>query len=83
MLFLLWRRYSRSGPVASWFYIVMSFAFAALVVWAAIRGDWIVAALACLMISVTVGGRVAIRRFAHALDSLERRVAAEEDEQDG
>lgn len=63
---LLWRRWSRSGYAPSWFYYTMAAAFAALAAWAAVRGDWLVLAIAAAMLAVAVAGSRLMRRLAEA-----------------
>lgn len=80
---LIWRRYSRSGYAPSWFYVVAAVGFAALAVWAAVRGDWLVAAIALVMIGAAVAARSVSRRLAEAADESRRNVAAGKDGRDG
>jgi len=54
---LLWRRYSRSGVAPTWFYSVLALGFAAIVVWAIVARDWLVAVIAALMIAAALGAR--------------------------
>ena len=70
---LLWRRYSRSGYAPSIFYWLMAAGFAALAGWGAVRGDWLVAAIALAMAPVTyVGARVMRMLSASASESRAR-----------
>ena len=56
---ILWKRYSRSGAAPPWFYVAMAVGFAALAVWAIVVRDWLVMAIALVMIGVTaVGARI-------------------------
>ena len=63
---LLYRRYARSGYAGRWFYAAMAAAFAALAVFAIIRGDWLVAGIAAVMIAATAAGARVMRRLAEA-----------------
>ncbi len=63
---LLWKRYARSGYAPPWFYALMVVGFAALLVWAIATQDWLVAALALVMVPVTVAGSRLMRRMGAA-----------------
>jgi hypothetical protein len=69
---LLWRRYSRSGYAPAWFYALMAAGFIALVVWAAVARDWLVAAVAAAMIIATIAGARVMRRLGDAADASTR-----------
>jgi uncharacterized membrane protein len=76
---LLYRRYARSGYASPLFYILMALGFGGLAVYAAVRGDWLIAVIAALMIvAVTVGARV-MRRMSDALADSSTRVEEMED----
>jgi uncharacterized membrane protein len=78
-MFFMRRRYSRSGYAPPLFYVALALGFSALLVWALVRGDWLVALLAAAMIAVTaVGGRF-MRRFASASRESQRQVNRNED----
>lgn len=60
---LLWRRYARSGSAPPWFYGIMGAGFSALAIFALVRQDWLVAAIAVAMVAVTAGGGILMRRM--------------------
>jgi hypothetical protein len=62
-MYLLIRRFTRSGAAAPLFYLAMALAFAALAVFAAVRGDWLILAIALVMIGVTAAGSRVMRRM--------------------
>jgi len=77
---LLWKRYSRSGYAAPWFYALMALAFAGLIALAIVMQDWLVAAVALTMVPVTAAGSRMMRRLNEAeRESREARRAQEED----
>jgi hypothetical protein len=63
---LLVGRYNRSGYGPPWFYGAISGGFGAMAIWAFLRTDWIVGALALVMVPVTVAGSRLMRRLAEA-----------------
>lgn len=65
-MYLLWRRWSRSGYAPPLFYYALAAGFAALAAWAAVRGDWLVVIIAALMLAVAVAGSRVMRRLAEA-----------------
>jgi hypothetical protein len=65
---MLLRRYNRAGAARPWFYAAAAAGFGTLFVWAAIAGDWLVAALALLMAPVTVAGAWLVRHAAATLE---------------
>lgn len=69
---LLWKRYSRSGHAPAWFYGLVGAGFVALAAWAVVRGDWLVAAIAAVMLPVTVGGTRLMRRLSEASEASRR-----------
>jgi hypothetical protein len=66
---LLWRRYSRSGAAPPIFYAIAGAGFVALAVWAAFKGDWLVVAIALVMIAVTGAGARFMRSHAAQIDA--------------
>jgi uncharacterized ion transporter superfamily protein YfcC len=67
---LILRRYTRtSGYAPSWFYVVATLGFIALTIWAVIRGDWLVTALAAAMITATIAVAIITRHLKAALDA--------------
>ena len=64
MMHLLYRRYSRSGYAPQLFYIVMALGFAGLAVFSAVRGSWLIAAIAIVMCGVTVAGSQLLPRLS-------------------
>lgn len=70
---LLWKRYSRSGGAPPWFYGGVAGAFAALIVWAVVEGNWLVAGLAAVMVFVTIAGARLMRRMNASLAESRRR----------
>lgn len=69
---LLWRRYARSGYAPAWLYALIGSAFVSLVAWALFERDWLVAAIAGVMVAVTAGGGVAMGRMRDAYESASR-----------
>lgn len=69
---LLWRRYARSGYAPAWFYALIGSAFVSLVAWALLERDWLIAAIAGVMVLVTVVGGVAMGRMRDAYESSSR-----------
>jgi hypothetical protein len=63
---LLWRRYARSGSAPPWFYWLIGAGFTALAIFALVREDWLVAAIAGVIIAVTAAGSVMLRRMIDA-----------------
>jgi len=79
----LWHRYSRSGYAPPFFYLLMAAGFIALAVWAAIRHDWLIAAIAIAMLPVTIGGSRIMRRLSAASAASRRAQDAGKDPNDG
>ncbi|HZP56897.1 MAG TPA: hypothetical protein VFC53_05010 [Dehalococcoidia bacterium] len=75
---LLWKRYTRSGYAPPWFYALAVLGFAGLTAWALVRGDWLIAAIAALMIAVTVGGARLMRRLSTAAEESRRHFERED-----
>jgi hypothetical protein len=61
-MMILWRRYARSGGAPVWLYAVMAVGFTGLAAWGAVRGDWLVAAIAAVMVPATYGAQRVMRR---------------------
>lgn len=61
---LLVGRYSRSGYGPPWFYGAICIGFGAMAIWAFLQTDWIVGALALVMVPITIAGSRLIRRLA-------------------
>lgn len=80
---LLWRRYARSGYAPAWFYALIGSAFVSLVAWALFERDWLIAAIAGVMVLVTAAGGAAMARMRDAYEPSsrgeERRRIEEED----
>jgi hypothetical protein len=65
---MIWRRYVKSTDYApAWFYAGLAVGFVVLTGWAIIAQDWLVAALAFLMIVVAVAAVPVTRRLGRAL----------------
>lgn len=79
---LLWRRYTRSGGYApSWYYALMAVAFVAIAVWAVVAGDWLIAAIAFVMIAVVAAGAVIMPRLMAAQErSMQARPPGDEED---
>ncbi len=77
---LLWRRHARSGSAPPWFHWLLGAGFAALAIFALVRQEWLVAALALAMIGVTAGGSIMMRRIAGGGGTPARRTDKAEDE---
>ena len=60
---VLYRRITRSGAAPPLFYVAMALAFAGLAVFAAVRGQWLIVAIAAVMIAVTAAGSRVMRRM--------------------
>ena len=69
---LLLRRYSRSGYASRWFLWALAAGFAALAVWAVVRSDWLVLALAVVMTAVTLAAVPLTRRLTEGLRASNR-----------
>lgn len=76
---LLWRRYSRSGYAPPWFYALIASGFVSLTVWAVTQRDWLVAAVAVVMIAVTIAGSRLMRRLNEATAASQRSIDAGKD----
>jgi hypothetical protein len=67
---LMLRRYAKStGYARPWFYAAMALGFAALAVWAAVAGDWIVMGVALAMITASIVAIPLTRRLARGLEA--------------
>lgn len=62
---LVFGRYRRSGYAPRWFYLALAAGFAALSAWAAVRGDWLVAAIGI----AACAGAIAVMRLAGRLSA--------------
>jgi hypothetical protein len=80
---LLMRRYSRSGYASRWFLRALAAGFVALAAWAAVRGDWLVLALAIVMAAVALAAVPLARRLAEGLRESNRAVDAEREARHG
>jgi hypothetical protein len=80
---LLWRRYTRSGYAPPWFYALMAIGFIALAGWAAVQRDWLVMALAVVMLGITVAGSRIMRRMSEAKAASQRAMDARKDGDNG
>jgi len=76
---LLWKRYSRSGYAPPWFYALLSAGFIALAAWALVTGDWLVAAIAIVMLPITVGGAMLMKRLSEASEASRKALDARKD----
>ena len=74
---LLIGRYSRSGYPSIWFIRALALAFVALTVWAVVRGDWLVFALALVMAVVTIIALPVARRLSKGLRASQAALDAE------
>lgn len=79
MMHLLWKRYTRSGSAPPWFYWLIGSGFVALAIWALAQSDWIVAAIAAVMVPVTIAGSVLMRRLREASAASQRSIDARKD----
>lgn len=61
---MLMRRLSRSSEAPAGFYVVLAIGFVALTVWAVIQGEFVIAAIAAVMIAATALGSKFVRRAA-------------------
>jgi hypothetical protein len=77
---LLWRRYARSGYAPPAFYVVMALAFIALAAFAVVRGEWLIAAIAVVMIAVTAAGSRVMRGASDAAEASRRALGPKEDD---
>jgi len=80
---LLMRRYSRSGYASRWFLWALATAFVALAVWAIVRTDWLVLALALVMTAVALAAVPVTRRLAEGLRESNRAIDAEREARNG
>jgi hypothetical protein len=76
---LIWKRYTRSGSAPTWFYALIGSGFVALAIWGLAQRDWIVAAIAAVMVPVTIGGSVLMRRLREASVASQRSIDARKD----
>jgi hypothetical protein len=79
---LIWKRYSRSGAAPPWFYAAMALGFGALAIWAIIARDWLVMALALMMIGATAAGARIMRSIRRDGPPAATSVEARKDESD-
>jgi hypothetical protein len=70
---LLYRRYTRSAAAPMAFYVAFAIGFVALAVFALVRADWLIAAIAIVMIGVTAAGARFMRRVGAATAPQEGR----------
>lgn len=74
---LLAGRYARSGYAPAWFLRALAVAFAAAAVWALVRADWLVFALASVMVVVTLVAAPLAQRLSRGLQASQREVDME------
>lgn len=74
---LLWKRYARSGYAPGWFYTIAAAAFVALAVWAVVERDWVVAAIAVVMVVAAFAGGRMMRRLVEGLAESSRRARSD------
>ncbi len=77
---LIWKRYSRSGYAPTWFYALLGSGFVSITIWALAQRDWIVAAIAALMVPVTIGGSVLMRHLREASAASQRSIDQRKDD---
>lgn len=65
-MFILWRRYSRSGFAPWWLYGLLAVGFAGLAVWAFVVGEWLVGGIALAAIPVAALAIALARRVNEA-----------------
>ncbi len=63
---LIWKRYTRSGYAPALLYVAIAIAFGALAAWAATERDWLVMAIAAVMVAVTLAGSKVMHRLSEA-----------------
>ena len=80
---LLWKRYSRSGYASAWFLRALAVAFVALAVWAGVRGEWLVLALALVMAPIALAAVPVTRRLSEGLRASQRSIEAEREARHG
>lgn len=80
---LLMRRYSRFGYASRWFLWALAAGFVALAVWAIVRSDWLVLALAIAMTAVTLAAVPITRRLADGLRASSRAIDTEREARNG
>jgi cobalamin synthase len=71
MMHLLYRRYARSGAAPRAFYVAFALGFTALALFAMVRGNWLVVALAIVMVAVTAAGARVMRRLGGSVHADE------------
>lgn len=76
---LIWKRYSRSGYAPAWFYALIGSGFVALTAWGIMQRDWLVAAVAAVMVPVTIVGSRLMKRLSEASAASQRAVDARKD----
>jgi hypothetical protein len=77
-MYALWKRWSRAGYMPRWFYAVIASGFVSLTIMGIVRGEWLVAVLAAVMIGVTVAAAWYMPRLAHAAEESQRHFYPEE-----
>lgn len=80
---LLVGRYARSGYAPAWFLRALAVAFAAAAAWAVVRADWLVFALASVMVGVTLIAAPVARRLSRGLQASQREVEMERNARHG
>jgi hypothetical protein len=69
---MIWRRYVKStGYARPWFYVALALGFAVLAAWAIIERDWIVGAIAVVMVVLATIAAPISRRMARGLAASE------------
>jgi hypothetical protein len=68
---LLYRRYTHSGRASAWFYALIGSGFVSLAVAAGVRGEWLVMAVAAVMVGATIAAAAFMRRVGGSLRSEE------------
>jgi hypothetical protein len=76
---LIWKRYTRSGYAPTWFYALIGSGFVSLAIWGFTQRDWAVATIAAVMVPVTIGGSVLMRRLREAAAASQRSIDARKD----
>ena len=71
-MYFLWRRWSRAGYLPPWFYALIGAGFAALAAFGVARGEWLVVALAMVMIPVTAAAALYMPRLARAANESQQ-----------
>ena len=76
---LLWKRYAGSGYAPAAFYVILAGGFVALAAWSLGQRDWLVAAIALVMIVVTLAGSRLMRRLGESAAASRREIQALEE----